>query len=109
MDDKGVAVPTKSAGTPSISVTRMRPPPTEAAFRTRVRPALLFKVSKKKNSYRVGGTELHRMDGELHAGLLGQREAVGQAGVVRAEAQQTRHQRRSVPWPEPVSAKEPWR
>ena len=33
------------------------------------------------------------MDGELHAGLLGQREAVGQAGVVRAETQQTRHQR----------------
>ena len=33
------------------------------------------------------------MDGELHAGLLGQREAVGQAGVVWAEAQQTRHQR----------------
>ena len=33
------------------------------------------------------------MDGELHAGLLGQREAVGQAGVVWAEAQQARHQR----------------
>ena len=33
------------------------------------------------------------MDGELHAGLLGQREAVGQAGVIRAETQQARHQR----------------
>ena len=32
------------------------------------------------------------MDGELHAGLLGQREAVGQAGVVRAQTQQPRHQ-----------------
>ena len=33
------------------------------------------------------------MDGELHAGFLGQHKAVGQAGVIRAEAQQARHQR----------------
>ena len=32
------------------------------------------------------------MDGELHPGLLGQRKAVRQAGVIRAEAQQARYQ-----------------
>ena len=40
----------------------------------------------------MGGAQLHRMDGELHPGLLGQCKAVRQAGVVRAEAQQARYQ-----------------
>ena len=40
----------------------------------------------------MGGAQLYRMDGELLPGLLGQRKAVRQAGVVRAQTQQPRHQ-----------------
>jgi hypothetical protein len=40
----------------------------------------------------VGRAQLDRVDAELHTLLSGQPEAVRQAGIIRAEAQQTCHQ-----------------
>ena len=41
----------------------------------------------------MGRAQLYRVDAELHSLLRGQRKTVRQAGVVRAQAQQPRHQR----------------
>ena len=41
----------------------------------------------------MGAAQLHRVDRKGHALFLCQRKAVRQAGIIRAQAQQARHQR----------------
>ena len=99
--------PPKSAGTPSISVTRMRPPPTDAALSESCRPVRLVRVSTAV----LGWAERSSTGWMLNciprcaasAKLSGRRGSSGRRPSSPATSA------RSVPCPFPVVAKLPYR
>lgn len=90
MDDEGVAVAAEIGG----HTVNLGDADASAAHRGRFHrkdPAGPAR-QPQHGGVRVGRAQLDRVDAELHTLLSGQPEAVRQAGIIRAEAQQTCHQ-----------------
>ena len=100
-----LASPPKSAATPSMEVTRMRPPPTEAAdrFNRRVGPssartAVLGWAARSSTGWMLNASPAC----SARAKLSGRR---GSSGFMPSSPATMA---RSVPWPRPVVAKLPY-
>ena len=90
MDDEGVAVPAEIRR----YAVDLRDADASAAHRRRLERKLPPGAAGQgeHGGVGVGRAQLYRVDAELHPPLRGQCKAVRQAGVVRAQAQQPRHQ-----------------
>ena len=90
VDDEGVAVPAEICR----DAVDFRHADTSAAHRCRLERKLPPGAAGQgeHGGVGVGRAQLHRVDAELHPLLRGQRKAVRQTGVVRAQTQQPRHQ-----------------
>ena len=90
MDDQGVAITTEIRR----DAVDFRDADASAAHRCRLERELPPGAAGQgeHGGVGVGRAQLYRVDAELHPPLRGQRKAVRQAGVVRAQTQQPRHQ-----------------
>ena len=100
-------MPVKLTSTPSSWSTRMRPPPVEAAWRTSFLPSALSTASTAVLGWASRRWMVWKRNSSPCPTAISKLSGMPRSSGFIPRSPATRA--RSVPWPCPVSAKEPWR